>query len=107
MVAGVDGSNKTHTLFRAFLPSKQARAIRWVIMKALPTLIGVDTLKHVSVVASDQEDTLVATINQAIVSGIFPNAKHRFDYFHSFIIPWKTSDFPMDSKLVRIHRNNC
>ena len=52
VVAGCDGYNNTYTAFRAFLPSKEARALRWVMLKELPALIGRDVLKHVSVWSS-------------------------------------------------------
>lgn len=89
MLAGVDGYNRSFTCFRAFLPSKEARALRWVILKALPTLMGTDILKHVSVIATDQEDSLAQSISAAKNLGILPHVKQRQDYFHLFVQPFK------------------
>jgi len=87
-VAGIDGRNHTFPLLRAFLPSKECIALRWVILKALPTLLGRDVLDHVSVIASDMEDSICQSIATGINSGLFPKARHRLDYYHIFVQPW-------------------
>ena len=104
LVAGVDGSNHTFTMFRAFMPSKQARAFRWVILKALPALVGSETLKYVSFIASDQADSLCKAISSAITLKICPNAKQRYDFFHVFVLPWKNlrlKDTPVSSLIYK------
>ena len=82
VVAGVDGCNKSFTMFRAFMPSKEHRAVRWVMLKALPMLLGRDILQRVYVIATDMEHALSDAISSGITSKIFPRAKHRLDYFH-------------------------
>jgi len=89
VVAGVDGSNKSFTMFRAFMPSKEHRAVRWVMLKALPMLLGRDILQRVSVIATDMEPALSEAISSGVTMKIFPQAKHRLDYFHMFVIPWR------------------
>jgi hypothetical protein len=89
LAAGIDGCNKSFTMFRAFTPSKSFSAMHWIIHQAMPKLMGSDTLRNVSVVTSDQEDSLVGNVTSAITEKIFPFAKHRLDYFHMFVLPWK------------------
>ena len=89
LVAGIDRCNKAFTAFRAFLPSKQQRALRWVILKALPTLLGYENLRHVSFIASDMEESIAQSISSAITTQICPHAIHRYDVFHVFILNWK------------------
>ena len=93
IVNGVDGNNKMKTFFRCFMPSKQAQAYRWVINKAMPTLLGGNldsTFPQVSMIATDEEDALISTIrSQCRPAGIFPNSRHRLDKYHLFIKVWK------------------
>lgn len=89
MMVGCDGYNKTFTAFRAFLPSKQARAVRWVFLQAIPKLLGSEVLHNVSCIATDEEDSLQWSISSAINLDIIPRAKQRFDFFHIFTLEWK------------------
>jgi len=87
LVTGVDGSNKVKTFIRSFMPSKQAKAFRWVIGTAMPTLLGSSpesTFKNVHMIATDEEDALISTVRS-----IFPNGVHRLDKYHLFIKAWK------------------
>lgn len=89
LAAGIDGCNKSFTMFRAFTPSKSFSAMHWIIHRSMPQLMGSDTLRNVSIVSSDQEDSLVGNVTSAITENVLPFAKHRIDYFHMFVLPWK------------------
>ena len=86
LVAGIDGSMKTQTAFRVFLPSKQGAAYRWVINNATIHLLGTETIQANRCTASDNESALVNSINGTINTpgGPYQNSKHRQDPYHLF-----------------------
>lgn len=91
VVAGIDGNMKVFTAFRCFMPSKQHRAYRWVINVALPFLLSDTALEYTNLVASDNEDGIVLSIDELIKddkSKSFSHAKHRLDFYHIFLQDW-------------------
>lgn len=92
LMAGINGSKDIVTFGRCFMPSKRAKAFRWLIKKALPTIFGEDTLRRVSCVCSDQEEGLIHCLRSSMKKGsLMPYAKHRLDKYHLFVIPWKNN----------------
>jgi hypothetical protein len=67
VAAGIDGCNKSFTCFRAFAPSKSHCAMNWIIHNAFAKMMGPDITKHVSVISSDMEDSLVNNVNSVVL----------------------------------------
>jgi hypothetical protein len=89
LAVGTDGNQKSFTAFQSFMPSKQAKAYRWVFSTAMPSLLGTNSLHRTSMVCSDDEDALVSSLRCEMTrSGVLPNAKHRLDKYHIFSGPF-------------------
>jgi len=72
------------------MPSKRAKAFRWVLNVAMPTIYPSEALCRTTLVCTDQEEGLIHALRGSMrFGGTLPNAKHRLDKFHLFILPWK------------------
>jgi hypothetical protein len=101
-IVGINGDFKAYEAMNCFMPSKQYRAYEWAINHAFPQLISSDVLRLNSLIASDQEPALVASIRTFIdndnqvssvsTSNVYrpTNSKHRLDMFHIFTKEWKS-----------------
>ena len=79
-VTGIDGRNKIFCAFRAYLPSKERYAFRWILSTAMEVIIGKALMKHVSVVASDEEDAMITSLRSHLRPlETLPHTKHRLD----------------------------
>ena len=89
-VSGYDSSKKTFIGFRCFMPSKQKKAYRWAIGKAMPYLVG-NAMRYNQVIACDMEASLVDAINECIndKTSLLSRSKLRSDYYHVFEQRWK------------------
>ena len=95
-ICGVDGNLKVFPGFNCFMPSKQFCAFNWVCRVAIPTLVGVETLRYNSLITSDQENPLISGIrrlmgDEGLYGTSFPlrYSSHRLDMYHIFIKEWK------------------
>ena len=62
---GYDADKKSFIDFRCFIPSKQKKAYRWAIGKAMPFLVG-SAIRYNQVIACDMEQALVDSIKDSI-----------------------------------------
>ena len=98
LVAGIDGNNKVFTIFRCFMPSKEARAYNWALRIAFKNLIGAQALSYNQCIASDAEDALYLPIRGMIENvHCFSKSHHRLDKFHLLSKEWKDN---VSSKLT-------
>ena len=90
LVAGIDGNNKVFTIFRCFMPSKEARAYNWALRIAFKNLIGPQALRFNQCIASDAEDALYLPIRGMIENvQCLSKSHHRLDKFHLLSKEWK------------------
>jgi len=90
LLSGMTGTKKAFTALRAFMPNKSKEAYSWILRVALPTLMGKTAVQSMRCIASDMEENLAASIEEAKNAGsIFKFIKHRLDYFHVFEQPWR------------------
>jgi hypothetical protein len=89
LAVGADGNQKSFTAFQAYMPSKQAKAYRWIFSTAMPSLLGKESLKRTSMVCTDDEDAMISSLRCEMTKlGVLPNAKHRLDKYHIFSGPF-------------------
>ena len=82
---GYDGEKKTFIGFCCFMPSKQKKAYRCAIGKAMPYLVG-NAMKYNQVIVCDMEQAMVDAIKDSIndPASMLRYSKLRFDYYHLF-----------------------
>ena len=100
LFAGIDGTKKSFTVFRCWMPSKQNVAYEWAICVALPLNVGKKVTMRTRFIASDAENALVDVLNNTILSpkGVFRNAKYSKDYYYLVKQPW--------NKLIGVCKND-
>ena len=88
-VSGYDSSKKTFIGFRCFMPSKQKKAYRWAIGKAMPFLAG-NAMRFNQVITCDMEQAMVDAINESIndKTSLLTRSKLRSDFYHVFEQKW-------------------
>ena len=90
LMAGIDGNNKVFTIFRCFMPSKEARAYNWALRIAFKNLVGEHALSFNQCVASDAENAMYTPIRGMIHSvPCMQKSHHRLDKFHLLNKEWK------------------
>ena len=90
LMAGIDGNNKVFTIFRCFMPSKEARAYNWALRIAFKNLVGEHALSLNQCIASDAEDAMYTPIRGMIHSvPCMKKSHHRLDKFHLLNKEWK------------------
>ena len=90
LVAGIDGNNKVFTIFRCFMPSKEARAYNWALRIAFKNLVGEQALSFNQCIASDAEEAMYGHVRGMIHNvPYFNKSHHRLDKFHLLTKEWK------------------
>ena len=84
--SGYDGQKRSFIGFRCFMPSKQKKAYRWAIGKAMPFLTG-EAMKFNQVIVCDLEQAMVDAITDCIndPTSLLRFSKLRYDYYHLYL----------------------
>jgi hypothetical protein len=99
VMSGVDGHKRTFTGMRCLMPSKTKKAYVWVFDVALTFLIGTNAVNAMQCISTDNEEALLSAIEQSkqLSSGLPKHLKHRLDFYHLFIQPWRQLCIPKNT----------
>ena len=86
----IDRNNKFFTIFRCFIPSKEARAYNWALRIAFKNLVGELALSFNQCISSDAEEVMYGPIRGMIHTvPCITKSNHRLDKFHVLNEEWK------------------
>ena len=89
-MADIDGNNKVFTIFKCFVPSKEARAYNWALRIAFENLVGELALGFNQCIASDAEEAMYGPIRGMIHNvPCITKLHHQLDKFHLLNKEWK------------------
>ena len=80
-VQGIDGEGKIFTRMNVLLWDESREAFDWAFATAIPSILG-DSASAGSVIISDGDGQEIIAIDDAIRSGIFPNATRLRCFWH-------------------------
>ena len=85
---GKDSHGKTFDIVRAFLANERAFTFYWLLKAFVSKPLPQKYREHVSIIITDGDQTEFGQVDEAINSGIFPNALHAQCGWHIIDRGW-------------------
>jgi hypothetical protein len=82
LACGKDSENHTFTYLRAFMPSECQWVFEWLYTKAMPILLGRESLKKTKLSLTDGDKNEYGPLKRQIVAGTFASSQHGLCGFH-------------------------
>ena len=79
--ASIDANMKTFTPIRAFLPSECQWVFHWLWASAIPSLLGIETIRRIQLVLSDGDSKIYIPLDN-VIQKLYPSAVHGLCSFH-------------------------
>jgi hypothetical protein len=77
-----DSENRSFTYLRAFMPSECQWVFEWLYTKAMPVLLGHESLKKTKLSLTDGDKNEYGPLERQIVAGTFASSQHGLCGFH-------------------------
>ena len=85
----IDANNKVFTIFRCFVPSKEAHSYNWTLRIAFKNLDGELVISFNQCISSNTEEAMYVHIHRIHNISCITKSHYRLDTFHLLKKEWK------------------
>jgi len=109
--ASIDANMKTFTPIRAFLPSECQWVFHWLWASAIPSLLGIETIRRIQLVLSDGDPKIYVPFD-SVRERLYPSAVHGLCSFHLVTQPLQRlhlqgRDKPQVKRMIETYVHDC